>query len=138
MRNYSTFSRTALQPPQEEIRIDVPPNNPWFLFCDTHSEILKIYNLIVNHIISDISPIHLNELRNILKNQYCIPYDLVEDTLQFLIQIPTKYIEFQEKENIRLPLIYKKPRQHVSIVGEYCVWKDNSKLHAKTPEGLER
>jgi hypothetical protein len=137
---FSTFSRTSLQSPHEEIRESVNVNSPWFRFVEEHQEILKIYNLIVNHILSDISPLHLNDLRNILKFQYCSPYELVEDTIQFMVQVPTKHIEFEMRENsnIRLPLIYKKPRKHVEIVGEYSVFVPSKDLKVQPYDGLER
>ena len=53
-RKFTTFSRTTLQTPHEEIRINVPASNPWFRFLEENEDVLKVYNLIINHIISDI------------------------------------------------------------------------------------
>ncbi len=132
-RKFTTFSRTTLQTPHEEIRINVPASNPWFRFLEENEDVLKVYNLIINHIISDIHGTSLDELRTILRYKFAIPHEIVEDTIQFIITNETKFIEFEEKENstIRLPIIYRKPRNHVAISGEYSIWKASNTLRAQ-------
>jgi hypothetical protein len=130
---FTTFSRSSLQPPHEEIRLNAPAHTPWFLFLEQNGDIAKVYNLIVNHIISDIHPTSLDAIRDTLRWKYVIPHNMIEDTIQFIVTNETKDIEFEEREksNIRLPLIYRRPRNHVEIVGEYSVFVPSKDLKAQ-------
>ena len=136
MRSYSTFSRNNLPLPIEDFRVS--PRTPWCQFLDEHKSICQIYNLICNHILSDIRGTSIADIRAILRNQYAINIYQVEDCLQFLIMNETKRICFEEKNGCRLPILFLSPRNKVEIVGEFCIWVSSDKMAVKAAQELER
>lgn len=119
--------------PQSEIRLRVPPTaDPWYIWIERHSEEAKAYLCAINHILSAITPTHLNELRTILKHRFYFPQNVVEDLIQLMVMTDLKGIEFEEKGGCRQPLVYLSPRsKNVSYVGEYSVWVDSERLKIK-------
>ena len=135
-KSYSTFSRSNVALPIEDFRIN--PRSTWIQFLDEHEQTAKIYNLVIYHIISPHVGTHLNTLRSILRNKYAINHFTIENFVQFIVTHETKHIEFEQKHDCRLPIIFLKPRSLVSIVGQYCIWINNDKLKIQPCEGLER
>src|SRR6266542_3112984 len=117
IRNYNTLSRTSMQLPHEEFRVNVPKSNPWHVFIQINEDVAKVYYLVVNNVISNSKEISLEELERILKFKYSLPTNIVHDFIRFIIVTVTKDIEFETINNICKPVIYRKPMQKLSAVG---------------------
>jgi len=132
-----TYSHTSLPTCPEELRSSHTqlPYQLW-LQESKNTQFSQLYYLTLNHIISDITPTTLDELRIILRQVYLIDHQLIENFIQFIIICPTLGIEFLEESDCRKPVIFKKPRSKVkvSIVGAYDVFVPDSKLKVK-PRG---
>jgi hypothetical protein len=117
--------------PSFEIRKEPSVQTPWPLWVQMNEEIAKIYNVVVNRIISNIEGTSLHDVENILRHQYLFPMETINDFIHFIITTDTKDIEFEEIGNVRKPVIFRHPRSRVQIVGQYSIFIPDEKLEVK-------
>ena len=122
-RKYSTFSRTKLPLPPEDIRIN-PDKIPWNVFSQQHKDVLQVYYLVVNNILSHSEGIDLDDLSRTLRFDYLIPTPLIKEFIQFITWNETTDIQFKEPlQGVRTRVVYARPiREKPSIVGSYSRW----------------
>ena len=126
IRRYSTFSRTSLPIPPEEIRLNPNPKVPWSVFSQEHKSVLQVNYLVVNEILSHSQPTELDNLFMILKVNYLIPTPLINAFMKFMEITETTGIEFAEpiKDTIRKPHLYLRPADKLTtVLGAYCLWQ---------------
>ncbi len=123
-RKYSTFSRTSMPIPQLDIRVKPNHNMPWSVFSQEHKDVLQIYYLVVNNVLSHSEGIDLDELSKTLRFSYMIPTPIVDDFTNFITWNETTEMEFEEKINgVRTRMVYARPiRQKPTIVGRFSRW----------------
>ena len=85
----------------------------------------------VNRILSNIQGTSLNDVENILRHQFNFPIEVIHNFVDFIITTPTNDIEFDEKENCRLPIIYRHPRENIKSLGAFSRFIPDDKLQVK-------
>ena len=123
-RKYSTYSRTSLPVHPVDIRKEKNKKEPWSIFLQQHKEVLQIYYLVVNNILSHSEGVDIDDLSRTLRFDYLIPTPLIKDFMNFIIWNETTDIEFEEPlKRVRTRIIYARPRsESPSIVGSFSRW----------------
>ena len=62
-RRYTTFSRTSLPVPPVDIRVNTNQKEPWNVFSQQHKDVLQIYYLVINNILSHSEGIDIDGTR---------------------------------------------------------------------------
>jgi hypothetical protein len=123
-RKYSTFSRTSLPLPPTDVRVNPNQKEPWSVFSQQHKDVLQIYYLVVNNLLSHSEGINMDDLSSILRFDYLTPTSLIKDFINFITWNETTDIQFQEPlKGVRSRVVYAYPRsESPSIVGSFSRW----------------
>jgi hypothetical protein len=128
-------SKSNYPVPTSEIKKDVPSDTktPWplWLTINNNAEVAKCYNIVVNRILSNIEGSSLDHVENVLRHEFCFPIEVIHSFIKFIITTPTKDIIFEEKNNCRLPIIYRHPRENIKLVGAFSRFIPDEKLQVE-------
>jgi len=115
------YSRTSFTLPIEDPRINVKggKKTEWTKFQQTHSDMLKVYNLIITKFVSHSIGIELTSLRDKLIYEYYINKKSVDQALAFILGGNAKDIQFESGIGNKL-IIFRSPKQKLPTES-YCI-----------------
>ena len=117
----STHGDTDLSLPTEDPRIYTNDmDDDWKLFQQTHTEMLKVYNLIITDFLSHSDGIDLASLREKLIYEYYINKQAVSEALHFIMSGNAKDIHFEIGDRNKL-YIFRSPKQELTK-DSYCIY----------------
>ena len=123
----STHGDTDLSLPMEDPRIYTNDlDDDWMLFQQTHTEMLKVYNLIITDFLSHSDGIDLASLREKLIYEYYIKKEAVNQALHFIKSGNAKNIQFEIGDGNKL-VIFRSPKLEVSR-NSYCIFLPQASL----------
>jgi hypothetical protein len=116
------YVRTSFSLPIEDprIRVKADKQKEWNKFKQTHSDMLKVYNLIITHLISHSTGIDLTSLRQKLIYEYYISKKAVDQALYFILSGNAKDIQIESGYGNKL-IIFRSPKQELPA-DSYCVF----------------
>ena len=118
----SAHGDTDLSLPTEDPRIYTNNmDDDWKLFQQTHTEMLKVYNLIVTDFLSHSDGIDLASLREKLIYEYYIKRG--SQALHFIRSGNAKNVQFEIGDGNKL-VIFRSPKLELSR-GSYCIFFPN-------------
>lgn len=117
----SAHGDTDLSLPTEDPRIYTNNmDDDWKLFQQTHTEMLKVYNLIVTDFLSHSDGIDLASLREKLIYEYYINKEAVNQALHFIRSGNAKNVQFEIGDGNKL-VIFRSPKLELSR-SSYCIF----------------
>lgn len=117
----SAHSDTDLSLPTEDPRIyKNDMDDDWKLFQQIHTEMLKVYNLIITNFLSHSEGIDLASLREKLIFEYYINKKAVNQALHFIRSGNAKNVQFEIEDGNKL-VIFRSPKLELSR-SSYCIF----------------
>src|SRR5574341_1140103 len=117
----SAHGDTELSLPTEDPRIYTNDmDDDWKLFQRTHTEMLKVYNLIMTDFLSHSDGIDLVSLRDKLIYEYYINKEAVNQALLFIKSGNAKNVQLEIGDGNRL-VIFRSPKLELSR-SSYCIF----------------
>ena len=121
VRITSAHGDTDLSLPTEDPRIyTTDMDDDWKLFQQTHTEMLKVYNLIITDFLSHSDGIDLASLREKLIYEYYINKEAVNQALHFIRSGNARNVQFEIGDGNKL-VIFRSPKLELSR-GSYCIF----------------